>query len=234
MIKRSTALCLAALFCASIAPAQIKKSGGAYLLRLKLTKGQSLRYKLSTTASGLPTTTQTPFIKNGVMNLSGPMTMTVLSVSGSVATVETRTGPILVPGNPSPLIPEQRVTSQLNEFGDPVGDQKGSGFHTHFPKEAVKVGQSWTASVPMTTLGAGRSQAQAKFTFQGIKKLKGKDVGIVAISILPSQQVKGGKGTMSFYASNGVLAGGALTIVMNNPQSGAAGPVTVSVNIAAG
>lgn len=233
-MTKTTALFAALLGTAllpGLAPAQIKKSGGGYLLRLKFTQGQTIRHRVSTTVTGLPSMGgSSSVIKNGVMKLTGTMTEVVQSVTGNVATISSTVGPFSVPGNPTPLAPAKTVTARVNELGEPVGGSQAGGLGARFPKGVLKVGQAWSAAVPSTGMSSAGSPT-AKFTFQGIKKVNGKDLAVIAVTVVPTAQFKSGKGTMYFQPSNGMLSSGTLNFEMNNPQSGATSPIKVAVQI---
>lgn len=217
----------------SVASAQVKKVGNGYLLRMKYVKGQTHSRTLTTTISGLPANTPSPLIKNGTMKLIAPYKETVDSVAGNVATVTVTLGPFTSPGMDQPVQPVTKTTGKVDNLGNRVGGgPTGGSFGAHFPKDPVKVGGMWTSKVPMSGMASAGGQAEAKFKFGGIKKVKGRDLAILTISLVPNAQIKSGSGTMYLLPSDGSLAGGNLNMEMINPQ--AATPIKVAINIVAG
>ena len=221
-----------ALACAAMIPAaasaQIKKvSGGAYLMRLKFTKGQTIHLELSESLSGLPPNVGGS-TADGKMSVVMQSKSTVQSVTNGAATMIVVVGPTTINGKTqNTTSPPKSVT--VDSMGHPVGATKGSsqGFGTRLPEKAVKVGDSWSAPLPVGG-ATGSTGGSATYTFKGIKNVDGKQVAVIVMSI-KNPQIKSGGGTLYLTVADGAMYKGSLTLNTINPQTGA--PMTMTVGV---
>lgn len=154
-------LCIAFLLLLSLpAGAQVTKAHGGYLFRLKLTKGERLKYVIPCVIEGMG---PTPY------RVQLGLSLFVEGVSSGVATVDGKvtTGALSAPG-----ISNQKGQIQVNDRGQ-ILQQAGSmtGFCINFPTDPVKVGHSFVAPIPvlaLNSLGASAGSSQATFKFLGI------------------------------------------------------------------
>lgn len=213
----------------AVASAQIKKvAGGAYLMRLKFTKGQTIHLELAESISGLPPNAGGASA-DGKLAVVMQTRSTIQSVTNGAATMLVSVGPTTlngkVQGAASPL---KSVT--VDSLGRPVGAAKGQsqGFGTRLPEKAVKVGESWTAPLPIGGAGGG-SNGTATYTFKGIKNMDGKQVAVIGMTV-KNPQIKNGTGTLYLNVSDGGMYKGGVTLNTINPQTGAPMTMTVSVH----
>lgn len=214
----------------SLASAQIKKvSGGAYLMRLKYTKGQVSHMELTTAITGMPPG-QGGATADGKMTAIMQTHSTVQTVTNGNATMLVSVGPMTLNGKT--VVQETKPQSvTVDPQGRPVGGAGGQsqGFGTRMPDKAVKVGESWSAPLPMGhgTMGGG-SGGTATYTFKGVKKVDGKQVAVVNMSV-KNPQIKSGSGTLYLMTSDGAIYKASLVLNTVNPQSGAPMSMTVTI-----
>ncbi len=210
----------------AVASAQIKKvAGGAYLMRLKFTKGQVVHLELTENITGLP-----PGVggatADGKLAVVMQTTSVVQSVNNGAATMLVNVGQPILNGKPQGApSPPKSVT--IDSMGHPVGPQKNQsqGF-TKFPEKPVKVGESWGGPLPLG--GAGGAGGSATFTFKGIKNVDGKQVAVIAINI-KTPQIKSGTGTLYLTVADAAMYKSSITLNTVNPQTGA--PMTMTVGV---
>jgi hypothetical protein len=220
-IAATAALLLAAL-APSAASAQIAKSGKAYLLRLKFRAGEDRKYTLSTELSGIAAA------PGGGIKLSGPLEEKIISVKGKTANVTVSIGALKTKDGQAFGEP-QSTTITVDELGNASGSVTGqSSFGVHFPKNPVKIGETWTHE---TQIGGatGGSSVVATYKFNGIKKVGKQQLADISFTIGTSGMVKGGSGRTYLQPSNGALVSTSMKILVANPQGG--DDITTTVNI---
>jgi hypothetical protein len=221
-VNIAAAALLVVAFAPASAHAQIAKSGKAYLLRLKFKAGESRKYTLSTELSGLP------IGKDGKLKLSGPLEETVASVKGKNATINVSVGALKTAdgqafGQPS------TSTITVDELGNATGSEMGqSSFGVHFPKNPVKIGETWTHQTQLAGAGGGGT-VTATYKFNGIKKVGKQQLADISFTIGAAGMVKSGSGQTFLLPSNGALITTTMKILVANPQGG--NDITTNVNI---
>lgn len=202
---------LFALACLS-AVAQVTRKGNAYLFRAKHVAGSKANYML-TTQAGLAGAAPNTILM--------PLKLAVLALHKDVADLKVTIGPITVKGQAKPIRPAMTETVQVDSLNRPVGNTQ-SPVGNAFPQQAIKVGQSWTAAMPI----AGQGNVDAHYMFRGMKRMGRKQVAVVDVAVTAA--VKGinvlGKGNMLIFASDGSVAHLQLTMDMQLPaQNGQKG-----------
>ncbi len=183
-------------------------SAQTVLLRFKPPVGATGHYVMSTsmtqTVPGMPTAMST--------STSVPMTMRVVSRSGNITTMETKMGQakVTIPaGSPmssmKPMLEKTMsgvtTTTTIDEFGSMKGGTSGAGASSmmasgmngqtvSFPKNAVKVGDSWNETLDMGK-AMGAAGAKTGMTATGkipivyrlvsLKKVGGKSLATISI-----------------------------------------------------
>lgn len=209
---KTTILSLAALaLLASSASAQVTRKGSGYLLRTKYTKGKTLRYATSTSVA-----TQQPNAQP--MKLSVPLTMVVQNVQNGIATIQLKMGAAKM-GN-QVLTNGQSTTVKLNSRNVLQGanaSAANASLAAQFPANPVKVGQSWTASAPISGMGGGGPQnLKATYTFRGIKTVGGRQIATITYRVSGAAS---GSGSMTLLATDGTLFSNTAKLAVNaGPQ----------------
>lgn len=170
-VARALFLSGASLALFGVAMAQITASGGGYRFRYKFTPGSLVKYKNDTSVS----------ISSGSqpMTISMPFSVKTKSVSNGVATLDyTMQMPSVGQGSGGP----QTVTMKMDTLGKPVGDVAvPSSSMVVYPSGPIKVGGSWGGTV-MTGAGQMPMKLNAKYVFQGMKTIGGKQLAQVKVT----------------------------------------------------
>jgi hypothetical protein len=220
-IAAAAALLLAAI--PSVAHAQIAKSGKAYLLRLKFKAGETRKYTLATELSGLAMGAN----GNGI-KLSGPLEEKIVSVKGKSATINVSIGAMSTADGQTFGQPSSSTIS-VDELGNATGSETGkTSFGVHFPKNPVKVGETWTHEAQLGG-ATGGGMVKATYKFNGIKKVGKQTLADITFSFGASGMVKGGSGRTYLLPSNGALVSTTMKILVANPQGGT--DISTTVNI---
>ncbi|MBI1757491.1 MAG: hypothetical protein HYR64_10340 [Fimbriimonas ginsengisoli] len=194
------AFVVASIVLAASAGAQVTKKGNGYLLRVKHVRGQTLRYRTSTTIK-VPSQTQGP------MQMLFPISETVLSVASGVADVDVTAGPISMNGKQ--IQPAKNARMKINSQ-NVVVEGAGSGVAgAGFPDKPVKVGHSWTSSMPIGGASGPTSNVIATLTLKAVKSQGGRRVAIIGfVAHSDSQKLAiNGKGTLTLRADDGTMQG---------------------------
>lgn len=193
------------LFAASDpARAQVTSQGGGYLFRLKFTKGQTIKYEMSTSM-------QAPGGKGGPMNFAVPVTMKITEVKNGVATVATTTT-MPAMGGKSKSQP-MTDTIKIDNRGRPQGDKSGAmqGMQMALPAGPVKIGGSWTDTI--------KGGAMPGMSMKGTYKLVSVQGGVATISMTVGGDGQGmkisGTGTMKVSVADGWTQSAKLNMRMN-------------------
>lgn len=203
--------------------AQITKQGGAYLFRMKLTKGATASYLFTTSATA-------PGGQQGSFSMSMTMNSKVLSVSGDVATVEYVVTP--AKGSPGGTTP-QKMTAKINSRGKVVGGDKQMaqmGFQSALPEKPVPVGGSWSDTIPVQT-AMGTITTKANYRLTGISSRAGKPVANIQVDMNgsgPSLSFTG-KGTLALRMDDGSMDN--LTMQQTMKLGGGSGGKQVDVKV---
>ena len=161
---------------------QVTKVGSGYLMRSSYTKGQVIRFEIVSRSKMLPA----PNIVR--------MKWTVLSVMNGTARIQVQVEG-LGANTPKPF---EIVIDRQNQA---VG---GSAFGAAYPSGPIKPGTSWKAALPLN-LGAvnpGGGKEVAKYTFDGVKTVRGKQYAALTIRI---DGIASGEGTELISVSDGIL-----------------------------
>ncbi|HEY0866061.1 MAG TPA: hypothetical protein VGE01_01710 [Fimbriimonas sp.] len=213
-LAKITTLGIAALTLgAATASAQVTKAGQGYQFRLKFTKGQTIKYKVSSVVP-MPGQPQ-PF------SMSMPVAQTIAAVTGNVATVNVQAGPMLLNGKPATTEP-MKSTVKVSSLGKPVGQASSAGTFTTYPAAPVKVGGTWTSTVPLGGMGGpgAGGTATAVYKLLGFKTVNGKQAAEVSIAINskgPQPATGQGRGLISM--ADGMPIKMDIKLNMSNPQS---------------
>jgi len=179
---------------AASANAQVTKQGAGYLLRAKYSKGQVIRFNTSNKVRGA---TAQP---GSAIDVTIPITMRVLDVKSGIATVQLKLGEAKL--GQSVINPGQTAVVRLNSRNEGTGTAGGANVAAALPAKAVKVGQTWTATAPIST-GMGPSQnMKATYKFQGLKSVGGRQVAVITYSVTGFAK---GNGTMRLLTSDGTI-----------------------------
>jgi hypothetical protein len=186
--------------------AQVSKAGNGYLLRVKYHQGQVLRYQLNTKTSDNT---------NQSIDVSIPIKMRVTGVQGTTYTLRTAVGPVKVGSRQMgrPKVKEAKIDS----LGRASVGASNPGMASSFPEKAVKIGDTWTSTMPMAQLGGN---VNAKFRFMGIKKVQGQDVALINLGITSSGGpfTSQGSGVIHVLVSDGSLESMTMAIHMKRPD----------------
>jgi hypothetical protein len=206
--------------CASLSamsPAQVTAAKGGYLLRAKYVKGETFRYKTSTSMVGVGGNAKP-------MKMDAPIVMHVEDVTDGAANIKFSMGPFTVGG--SAIQPARTGTMKLDaRNGSTDAGPMGSGMGAQLPQTPVKVGQTWTTTAPVPdTLGQAK-QLKAIYKFQGVKTVGGQKVAVITYSLTGGAK---GSGTVLILASDGTLYSNSVKLGFS---SGVTQGVTVSMEM---
>jgi hypothetical protein len=186
--------------------AQISKQGDAYLFRVKHTKGQVLKYKMTVNASGPGQTL--------LMNTPIVSTVTAVDAKGA-GTLQYKVGPVAMTLNGKPLQAGQgqnqvKTTSvKVDNLGNAVGGDlsaaKSAG-SVGFPTAAVKIGGSWKAKSVAKTMNVGDMNVDATYKFVGLASTPKGQAAKLSVSMTGTGNAKvKGTGTMLVLLADGTL-----------------------------
>jgi hypothetical protein len=172
----AAALCMLGLIgVARMSSAQVTKTGGAYLLRMKFFKGQKLSYLMTSSSTGVKM--EIPFIMN------------VTDVTGNVATINLTVGPASVNGkramNGNTPAKAQVVTIQMDNRGKVVkssqpGAQGMAG--VVLPEKPIRIGETFPVD-STTPMGGMNMKVTGRYRFAGIKNVNGKQAAQLAVML---------------------------------------------------
>lgn len=206
-------LCLPAL-----ASAQIKKTGPAYLFRLKFKVGTLHKYNLGTKITGLSAAQGGG--AGGGIDLKGTLQQKVVSVAGKSAKVEVTTSALNSATGGSIGQPQTAVLD-VDELSNASSNGKTASFAIPFSKTPVKVGGTWTQKVSMPGSMGGSSNGAATYRFNGIKKVGKQNLADVTFSVAQAGMMKSGTGHALLQPTDGSLVSLSLKLNVANPQGGA-------------
>ncbi|MEP6755814.1 MAG: hypothetical protein ABJA67_09960 [Chthonomonadales bacterium] len=183
------------------AHSQISSTPDGHLFRLKLVKGATFNYQLTSSAEGV--------------KLVAPVKFTYTNVAGDVADVSVTSGPAMING--ASQAPANTSKAKINSMGKPIGkdvDSLGSIAGVIFPARRMKVGESISQTIPVN-FGSQALKVTTVHKFLGDRK-----VGIrraaafkVTVSATGKMKVEGenailsvnGTGTKLFDVTDGHL-----------------------------
>ncbi|AIE87392.1 hypothetical protein [Fimbriimonas ginsengisoli] len=174
--------------------AQVTRVRGGYMLRVKYTKGQSIHLDSSNTAGGLGKE-----MAGGKLQFKMPITMNVLNVKDGYALVQIKLGQVKS-GNRI-VNPGQTAVVRLDDRNQPKDSETPTNLGATLPKKPVKVGQTWSGSVPVST-GMGGGKLNATYRFAGLKMVGGKSVAVLTYTL---SGFATGTGRITLLASDGTL-----------------------------
>ena len=216
----ASAICLALVLPAA-SLAQVKKSGKGYLLRCKYRVGDSRKYKLVATASGVPGAA-------APMVITGSFQEKVLSVTGKSANIELSSSAMMVGGQP--LSQPAKKTFKVDELGNVSGGGGATAYSIHLPKEAIKVGGTWKSGSELPGTMGGGGTATMTYRFNGVKKVGKQSVADITFSISSTGMVKGGSGRAYLSVADSSLASMSMKMTVSNPAGGADLTSTVKID----
>lgn len=227
-MTRFHSISLATLACVALVPAfasaQIKKqANGAYLMRIKYTKGEVIKQAIDTVVTGLPPGSPGADA-NGRQHLQVMTNTKIVSVSNGNATMLVSVQQIVLNGHATKQTSAPRSIT-MDTRGQPVGGSTTQNGATKLPENAVKVGQTWSGPLPVGNGMSGGGTATYKFL--GIKNVDGKQVAVLSLKI-STPQIKSGGGTLYLFASNGETYKTNLSLSTVNPQTKS--PITVTIS----
>lgn len=199
----------------SILLSQISAKPGGYLLRVKYQPGTKIRYVIESKVEGAG-------------KILIPQTLAIRDIPKGIANVVVMVGsPTL---NGQSLAPEQSFPMRLTNQNEPVGGGFPSTVTVSYPTRAVKIGESWSASVPFapfSLLGVSGEQGEAKTTYRltGFKGTGKERVALIGLTVTGSVS---GSGSFRIRASDGILlsADFKLKVRFQSPQ-----PVAVNLQV---
>jgi hypothetical protein len=224
----AAAVCLA-LFAPATSPAQIKKAGNGYLMRLKFKAGEVHKYSLLTTVTGLPASAATG--GGSGIRVTGSMEQKVVSVKGKVATILVSTSAMTMSSGQAVGEPKS-MTVTVDDQGNSSGGNAQGSFGVHLPKGPVKVGETWNmkTEVPGGTMGASAGgSVTATYKFNGIKHVGRQSLADVTFSLSSTGMLKGGTGHALLLPENGALSSMTMKMMVSNPMGGADLTTVVSI-----
>jgi len=205
---------------ASHAGAQIVKRGNAYLFRMKFVPGTTTKYKVNSTIDGIGSNGQ------GIKVML-PMSWNVASVTKGVATINATVGPVTV--GKQQMMQPSTTEVKLDSRGRPVdGETPGQQLTPAFPQGPVKVGTSWTASMPVQGINGQAAKVTATYRFNGIKTVNGKQVADLTVT---TSGTATGAGTMQLLVSDGSLFTSYLKMKVSLMNSGKPTSYNITANI---
>lgn len=154
-----SALLLATLAVGPLVPAQVAKEGEGYRIRTKYVPGEKTRFAVTTDFSVTGGLEGMPSPPNSEVTVEQEVT----SVKDGITTLKVTTT-----GAPSGTAPDQTI--EVDERGQIVGKGKGtsSNFLTGFPEHPLKVGEKWSAELPVPGGPEGMEKMKADYTFLGL------------------------------------------------------------------
>ncbi|CAN5423172.1 hypothetical protein BH11ARM1_BH11ARM1_11310 [soil metagenome] len=194
------------------ASAQIKASGGGYLMRVKYVKGQTLKYKTVTSMVNSKDQKAKP------LKIDCPIVMKVSNVVKSLATVAATVGPVTM--GKTVIQPAQDAEIKLDTKNSPSGGAMPSTSQlvsATFPAKAVKIGTTWSNVTGIPSVTGGMANAKATYKFGGLKTVNGKSMAVVTFTL--SGEVSG-TGTLLLLASDGTLYSNKTRILFNAGANG--------------
>lgn len=184
------------------AGAQITKVGDKYVFHVKFTKGQTIRYVMTTTAKPMSSPRSIAVSQNPLVTIS-PITMTTLDVKGKISTVQLSLGPMVMNGKEISKV--QTAQMQIDDHNQAVNRAKGSPVGAGFPPDPIKVGGSYHADQSAVRNGEP-IRIQGTYTFKGIKTVGGQQVAeIFAVTTTKSKVVTKGTNTIYLSVADGTL-----------------------------
>lgn len=187
---------------AAFAPAQIVKKGNGYLFRMKFSKGAVIRYTVKSTSPGLGGPKSPP------MKINFPMVWNVLNVQGGVATIKALVGPVML--GQQQVLAQSQTTVSIDGRGQSVGNTStGQQITPTLPLNPIRVGASWSATMPIQGAAGAQSDLTATYKFVGIKNVGGKQVALLSITTKGASR---GSGTMQLLVSDGTLFSSHLSV----------------------
>jgi hypothetical protein len=184
--------CLCA--CAFAVP-QVTRQGERYRFQLNLKAGQTVRYEVraSMTVPGQ----STPIAVTQMLR------QRVMSVTNGIARLQVSSSTTVNLPNTQPITSNEEV--RVDRLGRVVGGIGQAQGISRLPANPVRVGDTWSAGVPLgPASGNTRGNANVTFRFLGMKRLEGRDLAEVAITIKSAASVQmTGEGRGYILASDG-------------------------------
>lgn len=189
-----------------VASAQITKEETGYLLRMKFTKGNVVNFLSTTASSGKGLGAQ-------AMTLRVQVSTKVLFVANGVADVEYRVSPTT--NNGKAITAARRDTSKIDSRGRLTGGTarlQNMG-DISLPEEPIPVGGVWK-NTETSQAPSGPISIQRTFRFVGFKKVDGKQLAQIEVSLTGgNQEMRAtGTGTTMLLVADGSLFSSTLNL----------------------
>lgn len=223
---RTSLLLIGAVAMCAASHAQIAKKGSGYLFRAKYSRGQKMAYDMNMVMPSMGA--------GGGTNVKSPLSMVVRSVSKDVATVDVSTGPVTMNGKSqgNKQVQTVQIDNRNRSIGGKAGFEAMASFA--FPEKPIAKGATWGGDMDLDTPMAGKVKMKAKYTFVGMKTIKGKQVAEVRTSFTGNAMGKiTGGGTTLLLASDGSLynANAKVNVAIQMDQKSAPLNITTTVSL---
>lgn len=187
---------------APVAHGQVTKTKEGFLLRAKYQKGAIHKFNMQNSVGG-------PKGQTGVgTKFSMPITLQVLDVAKSVATVKLTMGGVKV--GDTVIRPGQSATVKLTNRNTGA-DGGAQNIGAQLPKGAIRVGESWAAKAPVNS-EMGRGTLDARYTFRGLKTVAGKAMALITYTL---SGYASGEGKMAILVADGILYSNQVQLKLN-------------------
>lgn len=125
----------------------------------------------------------------------------------------------------------QKETMTVDSRGNPIGASanQAGGFYG-YPKDAVKVGQSWTANVNLGNLGARAGSVKSTMKLLGVERVNNQNCFKMSMNLSSSMQnmTVTGNGTIWARTSDGMLEKGNVKTTTNIKGQGQGAGMNIS------
>lgn len=198
----------------------------SYVLRMQWTSGTWLQLKVVTTVSGFAT--PPPFATEGKVVMTGVYKASVTALGDEGATIETKSGPFLLP-NGETILPLSESTQHVNRLG--VATEAGEYMGVQFPKESVKVGATWPGADPLSRVKDSGVASVAKYHLLSVRTVARRRVADISFSVPPANGKREAHGKLSVDVASGRIINGVATYEMADPQAGVGQNLILNVTV---
>jgi hypothetical protein len=190
------AMCITLAAACQLSGAQVTKQGTGYLMRMKFTPGQTLKYSMTSGAK---------LIKDS-MTVVIPIVMSVKSVQGNIATISLKSGPMVVNGAPQAHDPQVAVV-KLDNRGRPAGGGQALQVAAELPERPIKIGEEFT-TFKSVTIGTQQLKVTSVNRLTAIKKVGDRTVAVVEERRIGSgaMQIKGTGTTLLDFVDGSIIS----------------------------
>jgi hypothetical protein len=182
---------------------QVTKTRGGYLLRVHYTKGMVIRDAMTNSVSGLAGPGGAP------LKFTVPITVRVLDATSAQAKLQIEMGAVKF--GTSMSYPGAKAAVTINNRNQAVGDGAGPPATAELPERAVRVGDTWTAKVAIST-GLGQSTLTGTYKFVGIRLTGGPPVAVISFKLSGTAK---GSGTETLLIKDGTVYNSSADIALS-------------------